>query len=135
MDVLRRHPGEFGLLNANGWFITKHSVGIYSTTPVKGEWRRKAPADYQQAILDEPHPPFSESPSGNATIETYTVIHSREGAERALMIGLLDDGTRFIAETPDDEQTLRQMMDREMLGAKGTVTTGAEKNLFIPDFS
>jgi len=27
------------------------------------------------------------------------------------------------------------VMDREMLGAKGTVTTGAEKNLFIPDFS
>jgi len=135
MNVLRNDPGKFGLLNANGWFITKHSMGIYSTTPVKGAWRRNSPADYQQAILDEPHPPFTESPSGNATIETYTVIHSREAAERALVIGLLDNGTRFIAETPHDEQTLRQMMDREMLGARGTVTTGEEKNLFIPDFS
>lgn len=134
MDVLRSHPGKFGMLNANGWFITKHSMGIYSTTPVKGEWRRQPPADYQQAILDEPHPPFAESPSGAATIETYTVIHSREGAERALVIGLLEDGTRFIAETPDDEQTLQQMMDREMLGAKGTVIPGTVKNLFVPKF-
>jgi acetyl-CoA C-acetyltransferase len=135
MDVLRSNPGKFGLLNANGWYITKHSMGIYSTTPVRGEWRRKSPADYQQAILEEPHPPFSESPNGKATIETYTVIHSREGAERALVIGLLDDGTRFIAETPPDQLTLHQMMGREMLGATGTVTSGAEKNLFIPDFS
>jgi len=135
MDVLRGDPGKFGLLNANGWFITKHAMGIYSTTPVEGEWRREPPADYQRAILDEAHPPFTESPSGSATIETYTVLHGRERAERALVIGLLDDGTRFIAETPNDEQTLRRMMDREMLGASGTATAGEDKNLFVPDFS
>ena len=135
MDVLRSNPGKFGLLNANGWFITKHSLGIYSTTPVTGDWRREAPADYQQVILDEAHPPFTESPNGNGTIETYTVVHGRIGVERALVIGVLDDGTRFIAETPNDEQTLRQMMDREMIGASGTATAGEEKNLFVPNFS
>lgn len=134
MEVLRNNPGKFGLLNANGWFVTKHSLGIYSTTPVEGEWRRENPADYQQAILDEPHPPFTEAPNGSASIETYTVLHGREGVERALIIGLLDDGTRFIAETPDDAQTLKKMMDREMLGARGTVTAGGQKNLFVPDF-
>jgi acetyl-CoA C-acetyltransferase len=134
MNVLRSNPGKFGLLNANGWFITKHSMGIYSTTPVTGAWQRKTPADYQQAILDEVHPPFTESPDGRATIETYTVLHGRQGVERALVIGLLQDGNRFIAETPNDEHTLRQMMDREMLGAAGTVTTGEGKNLFVPDF-
>jgi acetyl-CoA C-acetyltransferase len=134
MDVLRSNPGKFGLLNANGWFITKHSMGIYSTTPLKGDWRRETPADYQQAILDEAHPTFTELPNGKATIETYTVLHGREGVERALVIGLLDDGTRFIAETPNDEHTLRKMMDRDMLGASGTATAGEEKNLFVPDF-
>ena len=51
------------------------------------------------------------------------------------MIGLLEDGTRFIAETPDDEQTLQQMMEREMLGVSGVVSAGDEKNLFVPDFA
>jgi acetyl-CoA C-acetyltransferase len=132
MDVLRSNRGKFGLLNANGWFITKHSMGIYSTTPLEGEWQRENPADYQQAILEQEHPPLTETPNGNATIEAYTVVHSREGAERALIIGLLDNGTRFIAETPDDEQTLQSMMSREMIGASGTVTSGAVKNLFVP---
>jgi acetyl-CoA C-acetyltransferase len=135
MDVLRSNPGKLGLLNANGWFITKHSLGIYSTRPVEGAWRREPPADYQQAILNEAHSPFTESPNGNGTIETYTVLHGRQGVERALVIGVLDDGTRFIAETPNDEQTLRAMMDREMIGASGTATAGEEKNLFVPDFS
>ena len=134
MDVLRSNPGKFGLLNANGWFVTKHSMGIYSTTPVECDWQREPPSDYQQPILDEAHPPFTESPDGKATIETYTVIHGRKGVERALVIGRQEDGTRFIAETPDDEQTLLKMVGQEMLGASGMVTTGDEKNLFIPDF-
>ncbi len=138
LDVLREHPGKFGLLNANGWFVTKHSLGIYSTQPTVGEWQRDAPASYQASILSAAHPPFTESPSGEATIETYTVVHGRAGVERALVIGRLTDGTRFIAETPTDEITLQHMMERDMLGAFGTVTSaaalGEEKNVFYPRF-
>ena len=133
MDRLRARPGSFGLLNANGWFITKHSLGIYSTTPVQGTWRRERPADYQQAILDQAHPPFTRTPAGPASIETYTVLHGRGGVERALLIGLLQDGTRFIAETPDDADTLGRMVQRDMLGATGNVVAGPDKNIFTPD--
>jgi acetyl-CoA C-acetyltransferase len=132
MDKLRDDPGSYGLLNANGWFITKHSIGIYSTTPTSGDWRRENPQDYQQQILDQPQPAFTETPEGHGHIETYTVLHNRSGVERALVIGRLDDGTRFIAETPADTETLQLMMDNDMLGAKGRVSSG-EKNLFIPD--
>ena len=135
MDRLRDQPGSFGLLNANGWFITKHSLGIYSTTPIEGDWERENPVDYQQSILDQEQPPFTEAPEGTATIETYTVLHGREGVERALVIGRLEDGRRFVAETPDDTATLEKMMDREMLGAKGVVTAGEPKNLFVPHFA
>jgi acetyl-CoA C-acetyltransferase len=134
MDRLRENPGKFGLLNANGWFVTKHALGIYSTTPVSGDWEREDPASYQQAILDAPHPVFTETPNGEGTIETYTVLHGRKGVERALVIGRLTDGTRFLAETPDDEATLAAMMAEERLGQPGTVTSG-DKNLFVPDFS
>ena len=134
MNVLRDNPGKFGLLNGNGWFVTKHSLGIYSTTPVSGTWQREAPESYQQAILEQQRPPFTETPHGQASIETYTVLHGREGVERALVIGRLDDGTRFVAETPDDEATLQRMMSQDMLGARGEVTTGDPKNLFVPAF-
>lgn len=132
MDVLRENRGKFGLLNANGWFITKHSMGIYSTTALTREWQRENPADYQQVLLEQEHPPFTETPNGNARVEAYTVVHGRGGVERALIIGLLDNGTRFIAETPDDENTLQGMMSREMIGVSGVVTSGSVRNLFVP---
>lgn len=134
MDTLRANPGKFGLLNGNGWFITKHSVGIYSTSPVEGDWKREAPATYQASIDAAEHPAFTESPSGAATIETYTVVHGRAGVERALVIGRLEaDGTRFIAETPEDSATLSRMLSEDMLGARGTVTAGDPKNCFTPE--
>ena len=131
MDKLRADPGSFGLLNANGWFVTKHSLGIYSTTPPTKAWQRENPEDYQAEILAQQHPPFTEQPTGTGTIETYTVIHNREGPERGLVIGRLEDGTRFLAETPDDTATLQMMMDQEMLGVTGTVNSGQGKNLFV----
>lgn len=132
MDRLRENPGKFGLLNGNGWFITKHSIGIYSTQPITSPWERELPANYQADIDAEQHPAFTTTPSGEATIETYTVVHGRAGVERALVIGRQHDGTRFIAETPDDPQTLDRMVRQNMLGAEGVVTTGEPKNLFVP---
>ena len=67
-------------------------------------------SDEQQAILDEPHPDFTENPEGPATIETYTVRHGRKGLQGAVVIGRLEDGTRFIAQTPSDEATLKGLM-------------------------
>ena len=38
MDKLRLNPEKFGLATANGWYITKHGAGIFSTKPFEGEW-------------------------------------------------------------------------------------------------
>ncbi|MCZ6832052.1 MAG: acetyl-CoA acetyltransferase [Gammaproteobacteria bacterium] len=134
MDVLRRNPGKFGLLNANGWFVTKHALGIYSTEPISGDWQRENPASYQGSILEQDHPPFTEAPEGAATVETYTVLHGRKGVERGLVIGRLQDGTRFIAETPADRETLQALMEKDALGLGGSVSRGDGKNIFVPGF-
>ena len=39
----RARPGKFGLVTANGNYITKHSWGIYSTAPTLGPWSRESP--------------------------------------------------------------------------------------------
>ncbi len=134
MGRLRARPGSFGLINANGWYITKHSLGIYSTEPSAGTWHREDPADYQQGILDQEVPPFTETPAGPASVETYTVLHGRAGPERGLVIGRLADGTRFVANTPDDPETLETMVERDMLGAPGSVSSHDGLNIFTPDF-
>ncbi|MEP5764376.1 MAG: acetyl-CoA acetyltransferase [Halieaceae bacterium] len=134
MDKLRARPGSYGLLNSNGWYVTKHAIGIYSTAPITEPWQREDPQDYQEAILDQAQPGFTETPEGPATIETYTVLHGRKGVERALVIGRLEDGTRFIADTPDDANTLQAMMDQDVLGLAGQVSSESGRNRFVPDF-
>ena len=135
MDKLRAKPGSKGLCTANGWYVTKHSIGLYSTTPKEGAWERENPATYQAEIDAEKHPPVVEKPNGRARIETYTVVHDRNGPNIGIVMGRLDEGGgRFVAHTPNDLSTLQDLMDRESLNRPGSVVTGADgMNIFTPD--
>jgi acetyl-CoA C-acetyltransferase len=129
MEKLRAKPGAFGLCTANGWYVTKHSAGIYSTTPTQGAWKRENPADYQKEIDAAPHPEVIEKPQSRATVETYTVVTDRKGKRFGIVVGRDAQNRRFLANAPDDDATLDGMMREEMLGREGTVTPG-EHNLF-----
>ncbi len=130
MAKLRAAPGTFGLCTGNGWYVTKHSAGIYSTKPVEGRWEREKPSSYQAEIDSQPHPVATETPEGKATVETYTVATDRKGRRFGIIVGRLEDGTRFLANSPDDNATLNRMMREEVLGQSGTVTTTPSGNLF-----
>lgn len=130
MEKLRAAPGKFGLCTANGWYVTKHAAGIYSTTPTRGAWKREDPKSYQKDLDAMAHPAVEEKPDGKGTVETYTVVVDRRGKRFGIVIGRLEDGRRFLAHTPDDDATLNWMTSSEILGQHGTVTTGAQTNLF-----
>ena len=130
LGKLRAKPGAFGLCTGNGWYVTKHSAGIYSTVPVEGAWKREDPKTYQRDIDAEPHPLVIEKPEGRATVETYTVVTDRKGKRFGIVVGRLDDGSRFLANTPDDAKTLDWMMREEMLGRGGAVTVTEHNYLF-----
>ncbi|MFN3232533.1 MAG: acetyl-CoA acetyltransferase [Alphaproteobacteria bacterium] len=125
--MLRAKPGSFGLITANGGYLTKHATGIYSTTPTEGTWSREDPAGYQAEIDAMESPTVTETPDGAATIETYTVCFGRNGAERGIVIGRLDEnGHRFVANTPDDAATLNDLMEHDSMGRSGTVSTNGD---------
>jgi acetyl-CoA C-acetyltransferase len=131
---LRAHPGTFGLVTANGNYVTKHSFGVYSTTPFTGPWRREPPDVLQRELDALPRATLSPAPEGAARIETYTVMHGKGGPELAIAFGRLDEsGHRFIANTPGDPAVLRGLQDRESLGRPGRVRATAERNVFAPD--
>ena len=52
-----------------------------------------------------------------------------------IVVGRDSEGRRFVAVTPSDEATLRDLESREGVGRTGTVgrTEDGQKNLFIPD--
>lgn len=133
VERLRGDRGAFGLVTANGWHVTKHSIGIYSCRPPERPWARSDPKPDQARVDAEPHPPLDETPAGPATVETYTVLFGRDAPERAIIIGRTESGARFIANTPDDRRLLESMTKREMVGTQGTVSRGKDgRNIFAP---
>jgi acetyl-CoA C-acetyltransferase len=134
MGLLRARPGAWGLTTANGWYLTKQSVGVYSTSPPTKPFEREDPAILQREIDALPHPETTLTPSGEGTIETYTVVHRREGYRMGIVYGRDADGRRFVANTPDDPETLAGMEAAEQIGRKGQVGPHPDgrRNLFTP---
>ena len=134
MEKCRQNPNKFTLVTANGWYLTKHGAGIFSSKPFEGEWDQVVDTTKMQERINEMEKPnFTETPEGEAIIETYTVVHSREGAEKAIVIGRLKDGTRFLSNTEKDPNIFNKMMNEEMLGSQGTVSFNGKKNIFTPN--
>lgn len=132
---LRARPGTYGLTTANGWYLTKQSVGVWSTAPKQDAWRREDPAVLQRRIDALPHPQVNETPQGRGVVETYTVVHSRDGYRMGIVVGRDEHGRRFVANTPNDAATLAAMEQSEQIGRTGTVGPmgDGKRNLFIVD--
>jgi acetyl-CoA C-acetyltransferase len=107
--VLRAEPGALGLVTANGGYVTKHALGLYSTEPPVGGFRWD---DVQDAVDELPTREVCESVDdevGGATVESWVVVHGRDGEpERVLAATLLDDGRRAWAYA-DDAATIAEM--------------------------
>jgi acetyl-CoA C-acetyltransferase len=137
-DRLREDAGSYGLVTANGGYFSKHAAGIYSTVPTEGQWSRVSPAIYQEEIDNLGKVPFTETPAGEATIETYTVIYGRDNQpDKGYAIGRLGDhedpgATRFFSVLPEDKELLTSMTREDMIGTKGEVSADNGLNLLRP---
>jgi acetyl-CoA C-acetyltransferase len=135
VERLRREPAKKGLISAMGWFLTKHSVGVYSAAPPAHEWTPRDDAQEQEALESAPHPLLTAEAAGEGVVEAYTVMHGREGEpEQGIVVGRLSDGRRFIANTEADPALLRSMTEREMVGEKGRLSHDAATGLNVISF-
>jgi len=133
---VRKTPGSFGMVTANGNYLTKHSAGLYSTEPTKGPWRRQDPKKLQAELDAAPKQRVHTRPSGAGTIETYCVTYGREAPEKAYIYGRLDgSGERFVAMAANDPGLLADMLTREQLGRKVSVGEKDGRNVFKPTSS
>lgn len=130
-DSLRSKPQDFGLITANGGFLSKQSVGIYSAQAPAKPCHNADPN--LQAKFDA-IPPVSvvEQAEGVGSIETYTLVYSRGVPTLGMVVGRLEDGRRFLANTgADDDASLAIMAgDEEMIGRRIRVQHEANKNTF-----
>ncbi|MBS3960874.1 MAG: acetyl-CoA acetyltransferase [Sandarakinorhabdus sp.] len=101
----RAHPGDYGLVFANGGYLTRHSFGVWNTNP--GDFTCTEAAICQAAIDRIEGPRLEERPEGAGTVETFTVIHDKGVPAFALIVGRLNgDGSRFLAQIHDNPGAL-----------------------------
>lgn len=122
VDVLRDEPGSIGFVTANGGLISKHAFGVYSTEPPTGGFLHDSP----QAMVDTaPHRDVVADHEGPATVEAYTVMHSRDNEpEQALVAALNADGHRTWA-TSADVDLMALLVAEEGCGRAAEVRDGA----------
>ena len=121
VDKLRADPRSLGMCTALGWYITKHAVGLYSTEPPPNGFRHARPQSEVDAL---PRRKPVADYEGPATIESYTVMHERDG-EPAMGIAacLLPDGRRTWANT-NEPGLMKAMTLEEFVGRRGTMRGG-----------
>lgn len=134
LDALRQGRGELALVHGNGYYLTKHAVGVYAARPGEEPPASPAPtgplaAAPSAAPPDEPGGvrevvpgPDGEQP---ATVVAYTVPHGRDGAPEAGIVLLdLPDGRRTVARA--DEALTGALLAADGVGRAVTVRPSAD---------
>lgn len=109
--ALRADRGAIGLLYGQGGFVTKHHAlvlgGAVDNTLITKD--RQAEADARRG----PAPTLVDDRTGEATVETHTVVFGIGGTPNYGAVVLrLSDGARTMARvTRDDSATLKVLMD------------------------
>jgi acetyl-CoA C-acetyltransferase len=129
---LRAAPGKVGLVAANGGFLSKYSVGVYSARPAP--WRGFDSASLQ-AEVDSWAAPHVSPGAGEGVVETYTIDHSHHIPVGIVIGRLTADQSRFVAMTdPTDPAIVQQMIAADPLGASVTVALNPEDHSIITAF-
>ena len=98
VEECRRDPGSVGLVHALGWYVTKHSLGLYSTTPPSDGFGRVDPATTQAEVDRLPGREVAGVYEGVATVEATSVAFERDGSPSVAIVSLLTaDGRRALA--------------------------------------
>lgn len=144
VGALRAAPGTTALTTGLGWYLSKHSIGLYGTSPnatgavdddrlpdgtVVESAAGFAWADPQTAVGALPQCSPDADAQGEVTVETYSVEFGRPGSpERAVVACRTLEGRRAWAHVTDADQ-LAVLVTEEGCGRLGTLRADGEVDL------
>jgi acetyl-CoA C-acetyltransferase len=112
---LRARPAERGLVAANGGFLSKYSVGVYSARPAS--WTGFDSRSLQAEVDGWPAPVVAPG-LGEGVVETYTIDYSGKSPLGVVVGRLKAGGARFVAMTDaGDPAIAERMIAADPLGA------------------
>ena len=120
-DLLREGGSDrLALATGLGWFITKHALGVYGSSPPPGGFHRGDTADAQARIDDTAVTTALEvDRAEEATVVAVTVVRDNRGsATSAPLIARLADGRQMALAAADDE-VVRAVGELDVPGTVG----------------
>ena len=137
-DLLRECDGgtRLGMATGLGWFVTKHALGLYGTTPPPAGFHR-GDTTAAQAAIDASAVDVAEGvdASETATVVTATVWRdTSDTAAGAPVVARLADG-RHLALAPADDDVVAAMGATDMPGFVGAsvVVQAGEPRYRLPE--
>ena len=121
-EHLRQNAGDYGLVLANGGWMSKEAVGIWST---------ERPSDFtpvEPAATPTQQVDLAETPT-TGKLETFTVTYGKSGPEQGIIFARTETGERFIA-IASPSALPRLLEDESPIGLAVTATTADEVNTF-----
>ena len=111
-----RLAGGLGLIAANGGYLSKHSLGLYGTSPPPHGFHA-ADTAAAQARIEDAAPVSSLEATGEARVEGGTVVYARDGSvASAPVIARLDDGRRIVAQA--ESSLLAELAGQSLVGRR-----------------
>jgi acetyl-CoA C-acetyltransferase len=140
VDLIRKDRSKKAMVTANGWYLTKHSIGIYAGSPSVHPWDDRDDSSLQRTINAQALPRPTEKASGSLLVEAYVIRHDNAGmAIKGTVVGRLGDGSRTLADIDAGPEELLHMEKFELVGKAGDVrydkASGRNTVRFNPDFA
>jgi acetyl-CoA C-acetyltransferase len=126
LDWLRAGRGEVALVHGNGYYLTKHAVGVYTSRPPSGV---PAPPEALQERIDRRAGTVALEASftGPGTILAYTVPYGRDGEPgNGVMVVDVGDG-HTVART--DADTAAALVAEDAVGRAVTLSVTDDGNV------
>ncbi len=128
---LRGRTRGHALVAANGGYLSKHSVGLYSRE-LNGDWQVRSSAAERQAAKAASDIEVAERAEGAGTIESYAAVYKRGAPAGGFIIGRLNvDRRRFLAVAAADDAAAQGLLfDADPIGRVVQVSHADDINSF-----
>ena len=130
VERLRTQPDDYGLVIANGGFLSKESAGVYSAQPPE-TWRPYEPATAKGFIASQ-DPVTLLQEDGEAVIAAYGIRYSRSGVDHCYVAAENSSGRYLAKVNPEHRATMAAMpMVDELLGKKVQIRNVDGENIIV----
>jgi len=130
VELLRKNTGDYGLVVANGGFLSKESAGVYSAQQPPS-WQPFEPAKAKM-LIDKQKSVELLKEDGEAVISAYGIRYARAGVDHCYVAAENSKGRYLAKANLEHRSTMAAMAEvEELLGKKVKIASTDGENTIV----